>query len=307
MIYRVLSMDGGGIRGILTAVLLERLDEAHPGFLQKVDLFAGTSTGGLLALSLAAGRTPAQARELYETRGTLVFADTPLDDLRDLGNALGAEYGVQGLKEALLEIFGDMTLGDLPRRVLIAAFDLDNYPPKPGWRRTWKPKFFHNYPGPDSDSAEKVVDVAIRTSVAPTYFPIYQGYIDGGVVASNPSMCALAQALHPEAGRQNLVDISLLSMSTGRYPRYLASQDGDWGWVQWARPLVDIVFQGTSDVVHFQCSHILDRRYHRLDPDLPAPISLDAVDRLPELVALGRQVDLSKTMDWLGRYFRQEP
>jgi uncharacterized protein len=302
--YRILSMDGGGIRGLLTAVILERLEAAMPGFLAKVDLFAGTSTGGLLALGLAAGRTPAQARELYETQGPLVFADSWLDNLLKLGNALGAQYSLRGLQAALTEVFGEMTLGDLPHKVLIAAFDLDNESSDPSRRRSWKPKFFHNYPCPNPDTAEKVVDVAIRTSVAPTYFPIYQGYIDGGIVAGNPSMCALAQALDPVTGGQNQLDVALLSLSTGRFPRYLTSQDGDWGWVQWARPLVSIVLEGTTDVAHFQCERVLGRRYHRIDPDLPRPIPLDGVDSMPELVSLAEQVDLTRSLEWLERHFR---
>ena len=75
--------------------------------------------------------------------------------------------------------------------VLIPSFQLDNQAPHAG-QRQWKPKFFHNYPGPDSDGAELVVDVAMRTSAAPIYFPTYQSYIDGGVVANDPSMAALA-------------------------------------------------------------------------------------------------------------------
>lgn len=298
--YRILALDGGGIRGILTAVLLERLMESDPGLLEKVDLFAGTSTGGLMALGFAAGWAPAEARALYAERGAFVFADSRQDDLHDLGNAVGAQYGMENVRSVLVELFGDLRLGDLPKKVLISSFDLDNGTP----RRTWKPKFFHNFPGVDSDAHERVVDVALRTSAAPSYFPIYQGFIDGGVVASNPAMCALAQALDPATGGQSLVNLALLSIGTGRYPRYLASQDGDWGWVQWARPLIDIIMEGMEDVAHYQCSRVLGRRYHRLDPDLPEPISLDRVDRLLDLTRLAMGVPLDKTWEWLGRFFR---
>jgi patatin-like phospholipase/acyl hydrolase len=299
-----LSIDGGGIRGLLTARLLERLEAEVPDLMQKIDLFAGTSTGGVLALGFAAGRTPTQARELYEQRGPRVFADSALDDLRDVGNAIGAQYSLDGLIQELDQIFGNMLLGELPKKVLISSFDLDNEPKTPYKRRTWKPKFFHNFPGPDSDGHERVVDVAVRTSAAPSYFPLYQGYIDGGLVASNPSMCAMAQALDPGTGGQRLTDLALLSLSTGRYARYLTRQDGDWGWVQWARPVIDLVLEGMSDVADYQCARVLGRRYHRLDPDLPDPISLDDLQRIPDLLEIAETVDLSKTLEWLGRYFR---
>ncbi|MEJ2299862.1 MAG: patatin-like phospholipase family protein, partial [Anaerolineales bacterium] len=77
-LYRILSMDGGGIRGLITVILLERLESAHPGFLEKIDLLAGTSTGGILALAVAAGLSPERIRHLYETSGRNVFADTLL-------------------------------------------------------------------------------------------------------------------------------------------------------------------------------------------------------------------------------------
>ena len=304
MTYQILSIDGGGIRGVLTTVLLERLEAARPGFLEMVDLFAGTSTGGLLALGLAAGKTPADLRALYTEKGEIVFADTLLDDLRDMGNAVGAQYSHDGLKNELVDMFGDQALDDLNRRVLISSFDLDNEPVRDADEpHTWKPKFFHNYPGDDSDGDQKIVDVAMRTAVAPTYFPIYQGYIDGGVVANNPSMCALAQALDEGTGGQELREIALLSISTGSYPKYLTTQDGDWGWTQWARPIIEIMLEGNVGVAHYQCARLLGSCYHRLNPILAEPISMDAVDQIPALIEIAEGVDLEKTILWLRRYF----
>ena len=112
------------------------------------------------------------------------------NEVRDLNKLIGADYTQSPLKKALVKAMGDKTLAELEKQVLISSFDLDNSPVKPGSMRTWKPKFFQNFVGPGSDGQEKVIDVALRTSAAPTYFPIYQGYIDGGVVANNPSMCA---------------------------------------------------------------------------------------------------------------------
>jgi patatin-like phospholipase/acyl hydrolase len=302
--YRILSFDGGGIRGLITAILLERLEQQHPGFLSQVDLFAGTSTGGLLALGLAYGKTPTQLRDLYEKHGAEVFADTVLDDIRDLGTLIGADYGIEPLKNALTEQFGaNLRMRHLPKSVLISTFDLDNAPTTPGVTRTWKAKFFHNFPEAGPDLNEKVVDVAIYTAAAPTYFPIYKGYIDGGVVAGNPSMCALAQALHPETGGQKLRDAVLLSLGTGHNPRYLETLDGDWGLVQWAPKLVDLVLEGSSGLVDYQCQQILGKRYLRLDPLLPFPIGMDRVDQMPVLVDIANQCPLGDAIAWLNQYF----
>jgi patatin-like phospholipase/acyl hydrolase len=305
MPYRILSIDGGGIRGLLSAILLQRLEEKHPGFMDQIDLFAGTSTGGLLALGLAAGFTLAKARELYEDKGTFVFADSFWDDLTDLGTAIGAQYAVDNLKQVLTEQFGKRTLADLPKKVLISAFQMDNKATAPGTLRTWKPKFFHNYPGDDSDGAELVVDVGVRTSAAPVYFPIYQGYVDGGVVAGNPSMCALAQALHPPTGGQALEDIVLLSLGTGHNPRYVSVTHGDWGWAQWINDLniLGVMMDGGSGLADYQCRQVLGRRYHRLNPILPRDITMDDVREIPLLQEIAAGTSLSDTVAWLAEHF----
>jgi patatin-like phospholipase/acyl hydrolase len=302
--YRILSLDGGGIRGLISAILLERLEQAHPGFISQVDLFAGTSTGGLLALGLATGRTPAQARQLYEIYGNKVFTDTLLDDVRDLGKLIGAEYGLAPLKEVLDTQFGDLSLAALKKRVLISAFDLDHQPSRPGQYRSWKAKFFHNYPGPESDGEQRVVDVALYTSAAPVYFPTYHGYIDGGVVAGNPSVCALAQALHPPTGGQKLEDIVLLSIGTGYNPKYLEIQDANWGLAQWAPHMISLVLEGDADLADYQCRQILSQRYLRINPRLPEEIDMDAVAKMPLMVQIASQVDLDTAVEWLKKNFR---
>lgn len=301
--FRILSLDGGGIKGLIMAIILERLESAVPGFLAKIDLFAGTSTGGLLALGLASGKTPTEARKLYEGKGQEVFKDSLLDDVRDLGSLIGADYDTEPLKEALSDEFGPVRLSELPKRVLVSAFDLDAPLYGNPSIRSWKAKFFHNFPGPDSDGERSVVDVGLFTSAAPTYFPIYQGFIDGGVVACNPSVCALAQALHQPTGGQALEDIVLLSLGTGRNPRYIDSVDGDWGLIQWAPQLVHLVMEGSTDLADYQCRQILRERYLRLNPLLPYPVGMDRVNQVPLITQIASQFPLENAISWLKRFF----
>jgi len=302
--YHILSLDGGGICGVLTAKLLERLEMAYPGFLSKVDMIAGTSTGGILALGLAAGLTPKEIGRLYEESSTTVFADSVWDSIRDLGKLTGADYSNEPLKRAILELIGEITLGDLQKRVLVSSFDLDNEPQEPGVLRTWKPKFFHNFPGKESDADEQVVDVALRTGAAPAYFPIYQGYIDGGVVANNPSMCALAQALHPETGGQKLRQVTLLSIGTGIHSRFLPEQDADWGLVQWAPHLISLMIEGNVGLADYQCKQFLGKRYLRINPMLPKRIGMDRVDQIPLLKEVAEKENLDDAIEWLKRYYK---
>ena len=141
---------------MLSAVLIARIVKEAPEFLRAVDLIAGTSTGAVLAMGLAAGLAPDQLVALYREHGRDVFADTALDNVRDVGNLIGAQYSAANFKRLLIQRFGDKRLRDLPVRVLVATFDLDNDAYDPTAFRTWKPKFFHNFPGPDSDGAERV-------------------------------------------------------------------------------------------------------------------------------------------------------
>ncbi|MBK7405198.1 MAG: patatin-like phospholipase family protein [Phycisphaerales bacterium] len=301
---RILSFDGGGIMGLFTATILERLTPAHPGLIAGADLLAGTSTGGIIALGLAAGVPPAELSRLYRDRAKKIFDDTLWDNLVDLGNAIGADYSAKGLTKELRAVFGDRRLSDLPQRVLVPAFDLqaDATPDRP---TVWKPKFFHNYPGEDSDGDELVVDVALRTSAAPTYFPSYQGYIDGGVVANNPSMAAVAQALDPRAGSARLEDVVLLSIGTGMESKYIKGQKLDWGWGEWARPLVSLMISGVMGVADHQCRLLLGDRYRRIDRYLDEPFKLDEKrpERLAWLVEQAMEIDLTEIEGWLDGHW----
>jgi uncharacterized protein len=298
MPYHILTFDGGGIAGLFTSAVLERLVAEYPPLLPNADLLAGTSTGGIIALCLAAGKTPAELVQLYADHGDEIFDDSFWDNLKDLGTAVGADYDNRTLKKLLTQQLAQRTLGSLSKRVLIPTFDLDHTDAD---RRTWKPKFFHNFPGSDSDSKELAVDIALRTSAAPTYFPAYQGYIDGGVVANNPSIAAVATALDPRAGNQDLKDIVLLSISAGSDDHFIKGDNLDWGWGQWARPLVSIMISGVMGVAHFQCKQILDERYRRIDRIFDRTVNLD--DARPQTIAYleeqAASVNLSPIVQWL--------
>ena len=288
--YKILSIDGGGIRGIIPARVLERLETHVPGIVQEFDLYAGSSTGAVLAAGFASGFDPRFMRQMYQGFGEQVFADSIWDDLRDLKYILGADYSIDNLKALLERVIGETTLGDLEKKVLIATFNLKDEshdPPR------WKPKFFHNYPDSRGDSQERLVDVVIRSAAAPIYFPIYQGYIDGGVSAINPSMCALAQAFN-----EGFLDIRLLSLGTGNNPRWLDEQNGDWGVYQWGLNLVNMVMDGGSEVADYQCRQILKDQYFRLQPQLLKPIGMDEWRSTDELLEIAEAIDLEPILAW---------
>lgn len=304
--YRILALDGGGLRGLITARLLQRLndDPLTAGWLDQADLIAGTSTGGILALGLAKGLPPAVICDLYVRKGPKIFDDSIWDDVRDLGKTIGADYSNKVLRRELTAILGTTRLKDLKKRVTIPTFDLDNEAPS-GAERTWKPKIFHNFPGKDSDGQMLAVDVAMYTSAAPTYFPSVDGYIDGGVYANNPSLVALVQAISqqiPASERASLDEIVLLSVGTGVSLTYIKGQTLNWGYAQWIKPLINILMDGVAGISDYQAAQLLGERYTRLQIvfDGNENIPLDGVKkiaRMDEIATMYSQLDA--TRDWI--------
>jgi patatin-like phospholipase/acyl hydrolase len=299
--YRIITFDGGGIRGIYTLTLLRRLQKAVPDLVADTHFLAGTSTGSLIALGMAAGLTVDEGIQLYRRFGAEVFQDSFWDDLRDLFNLIGAEYSTEKRLAVVGELFGDLRLQDLSKRVLVPAFDLDG---RHHNHRQWKAKIFHNFPGADSDGHVSVVDVAMASTAAPTYFPVYKGYIDGGVVANNPSMLALAQVMALPKEELRLTDVRLLSLGTGRNLRFIPGDDLDWGLGQWAKPIIPLILEGVGGVADFQCRTILgDKRYHRLNPVLLEAVNLDGVNMIDRLVEMAEMEPIEPTIEWLRSNF----
>jgi len=303
--YRILSIDGGGIRGIIPAIFLQRLND-HPaleGWLDAVDLIAGTSTGGLIALGIAAGIDLAKIRELYETKGEEIFDDSWVDDLFDLGKVIGADYDNKNLRRELKRLLGNTALKQLKKKVLITAFDLDNGSKDPN-KRSWKPKLFHNLPNRESDGEQLAYKVGMYTSAAPTYFPPEDGYIDGGVYAPNPSMCALAQSRDSRLKKpKSLSDIVLFSIGTGTSLTYIKLKKPDWGYAQWVKPLIGIWLDGVAGIADFQCKQLLMDRYYRLAPTFPpgTNIPMDGVKKVPYMIEFASKYKLHKAIQWIKR------
>src|SRR6266540_257572 len=303
--YRILSFDGGGIRGLVTLAMLKKIQDAAPRLISQADLVAGTSTGGIIALGLAAGKTVDELISLYLDNGDKIFDDSWLDNIIDLGGISGADYDQVNLKKILENSFGSLKLEGLAKKVLIPSFDLDNDHEDPN-KRTWKPIFFHNFPGDDSDGDETLVDVALCTSAAPTYFPSHNGYVDGGVVANNPSMAALTQTQDPRAElnpRPALGDIRMLSLGTGTILSYIKGKSHDWGYAQWVKPLINLLTDASMGIADYQCRQILREGYHRLAPVFPPKVNImmDEWKRSKELIEFGNSADVAPAVQWLQK------
>lgn len=300
--YYILSLHGGsGIRTIFTARLLARLEEARPGFMEKFDLISGTSMDGILALLLAMGRSPMDCAAFLENVAQAVFARSLSREISNAGNLLGPRYSVEPLKRLLAGHFGGATMGGVPKRVLIPIFELDNADTL--GLRGWRLRLFHNFPGYEARISERVVDVALRATATPLYFPPYQGFVDGMVAGNNHSMTALTVALDRGLGGRKQRDVVMLSVGPGRSPNYVSRDASKWGALRWAPILNAITMDGAASMIDGQCRRLLSRRYHQLSPAFPQSIGLDDVSRMPLLIELSNHCDVQPTVQWLLRYF----
>jgi uncharacterized protein len=289
---RVLSIDGGGIRGFIPALVLTEIERRTDRRVAELfDFIAGTSTGGIIALAMTvpdpAGGSRWKAEELanlYRTRGGEIFSTSLWQKIRSAGGLLDEKYPADGLEAELERHFGEVPLRDALKPVLVTAYDIE--------RR--KPFFFRSARALVDPAYDYPMRAAARaTSAAPTVFepPLVvneasgdrYALIDGGVFANNPSMCAYAELL----ATGTAADVLMVSLGTGQLTRRLPYEKArDWGLAQWARPALDVVFDGVSDTTEYELEQLLGAARHvRLQTELDQGASDDLDDASPENIA----------------------
>lgn len=281
--FRILALDGGGIRGIFTAAVLAELESKFgPAFLRQVDLVVGTSTGGIIGLGLASGKTGREMLGFYREMGPEIFSRP-----RRLRRLRGPKYDRGPLDRILKEHFGEEAiLNDLEKEVCITAHELIS-----GSTRVIKDD--HN-PQLHWGGGRKVWEVAAATSAAPTYFDPVQldtedSHIDGGVWANNPAMVGIVEAIRYKD--KSLEDIRLLSIGTTshvlRVPSHAAALK--LGTVGWIRKALGLLQGSTSAASHRQAELLLPTgNYLRLDEELNEKVPLDDVDAARPLQERGQ-------------------
>ncbi len=314
--YRVLALDGGGIRGLLTVALLRRLCQQPglSGLLDGVDLFAGTSSGGLIALALAhrlGGPTTLDTLHHIEKvflNGQQTFGEGIPRFLG--GQWLWPRFGTRARERSFRAALGEARLGELDSRVLVTSFDLDDEgrgPDRALGQRRWRPKIFHNFEGLDSDRDRLAWKVALYTTAGPTYFPTVDGYIDGGVFSNNPSMCALAQLFDRRyKPNPSLDEVVLLSVGAGLNLRFIRGPRHRWGLLGWGTDIVRLMGDGTVGIADYQCGRLLGpARYRRLEPTFPPGlmIEIDDLDRISDLADFVQTVSIEEDVAWIREHW----
>lgn len=290
---RILSIDGGGIRGLIPALVLTEIERrcGRPAG-QLFDLVAGTSTGAIIACALTRpDPVPAERiAAIYVEEGPEIFDRSLRKTITSAGGLLDERYDDAGLVASLERHLGGVRLSQAEPDILLTVYDLEA-----------RDSLFL-----DRETDLSMVDAAHASSAAPSYFePVRLGdltLVDGGVFATNPAMCALALATEP-------VEL-LVSLGTGAHTRRLRYEDvRDWGQLEWARPILDVVFDATADAVDLQAAALLDDAYLRLQTRLDeANDGFD--DASPEnLAALTREAErlIATHQDELDRICQPRP
>jgi uncharacterized protein len=271
---KVLAIDGGGIRGIIPAVILSALQaRLRQDLWRHFDLIAGTSTGGIIALGIGTrcrnGQpyAPDELIDLYVKNGPAIFRKFPVWTW--LRQFLRPKYPPVAIEEALKTFFKDTRFASAVTPLLVSSYDLQSQLP-----------FFFKSHRIASDPAYDwpVRSIARATSAAPTFFPPLhlstgqENYtlVDGGVFVNNPSVAAYAEArwLYPEA-----TNFLVVSVGTGdRQDRITYAQAKNWGLVGWARQIVPVLMDSVSEAVDYELKSFPGCDYFRLQPEnLPQP------------------------------------
>ena len=272
---RILSIDGGGIRGIIPAMVLAEIEKStQKPIIELFDVIAGTSTGGILACGLCVPNAEGAAKfpaselvDLYLHEGRRIF---PCHLFERFTEHFEAKYPASGIEQVLHEYLGESRLSNVLTELFVTAYDIE--------RR--KPKFFRSRDARQDPAKDHLLWMVARaTSAAPTYFePFklpradpgdYEALIDGGVFANNPAMCAYVDG-STGPGQVRPEGVLLVSLGTGSQNRPLMyDRVKDWGQFQWTKPILDVTFQGISATTHYQLEQILGNdHYFRLDAEL---------------------------------------
>lgn len=244
---RILSIDGGGIKGVFPAAFLANLEsDLDQPIGRYFDLIAGTSTGGIIALGLALGLSAREILGFYETKGPAIFSQDgagvsgwfkrTATSVR--GTVWGPKHSSAPLQEALIDVLGERRLGDATTRLVI-----------PSWHPLTQKVYIFKTPHDErlkTDYKELAVDVAMSTAAAPTYFRQHftaneVGLVDGGVWANNPLGLAVVEGI----GMLGWAPDDIVALSVGCLENVREYKKA-YGAIRYSLDMVDMFMAGQS-------------------------------------------------------------
>ena len=292
--YRVLSLDGGGIRCIAHAIVISRICQRFPSFLEDTQFFCACSGGTSVIATLEAGWSPDTCAKLMA-----LSAEQTLH--KNQGNGLtSVKYPTKWIKLMCDVLFGDLRVKDLPRQTFINSYLLDNGHVD-STQRSGEITFFTNVLPNSGD--ERVVDALLRSSSAPTFFRAYQGYLDGGIYCNNPASCAIPVICGrpPQGLGVGIDDVVCLSLGTG-FAHHKFVEDPkviDGGLVQWGSKLFDVFMTAQQQYSDGIVQSLLGDHVFRFMPQIP-PIRMDDVRSIEVVKKFAETVNLDPLYDWIA-------
>jgi len=280
--FQILSLDGGGIKGIFSAAVLAAIeDDLKINVADHFDLIAGTSTGGIIALGLGMGMKPREIVEFYLREGPQIFPRW--HGIKRLQHWFYRKFSSEPLAAALKSCFGDKRFGDSKKRLVIPSYNLgddDVYIFRTPHHERLKRDF-------------KVLawKVALATSSAPTFFPCTREVdsvrlVDGGVWANNPTMIAIVEAY--DTLKIPMESLSVFSIGTSDAISHRRTRLNSGGIFSWAvgNAAIDVIMRGQSLAAFHQATHLLGKeKVERLNPKVAADeFSLDGVHKADDLI-----------------------
>jgi len=276
--FQILSLDGGGLKGLFTAAFLANWEEENgTRVVDHFDLIAGTSTGGIIALGLGLGFSAEAIKNLYLEKAETIFPSTFFSATRQW---VSPKYTAAGLTKSLTELFREKQLGHSATRLLIPAYD-------PSFKGIHIFKTAH-HARLRTDYKLSAVHVGKATSAAPTYLPAEVSecglqLVDGGVWANNPAALAVVEALDYLGRNREDIHVLRLGTTTEAVPK---NQPASGGKFQMVGPVIDFMMRGQSQASSGMVMHLLGKdRFYEVDPTVaPGDYHLDKLSR--ELVAM---------------------
>ncbi len=270
MPFQILSLSGGGYLGLYTISVLAALEKkcGRP-IAQSFDLIAGTSVGGIIALGLALEKPAAEIQAAFERNGEAIFSDraapsTRIGEMRDVMRYMnGPKYSDYNLRKTIIEITGaDTKLGAAKHPVMIPTINVTK-----GRPQVFKTPHHNTFV---TDLHRRVVDVALATSAAPTYFPLAQVedslFADGGLYGNSPDILAMHEAEHFFGIAASNIRVLSVGTTTSQFS-FSHAGGRDYGLLQWAagQRLVQTAISSQQQVVDYMMKHKLSSRYVRID------------------------------------------
>ena len=307
--FKILSLDGGGIKGVFTASVLTAIeDEIKAPIGEYFDLIAGTSTGGIMALGLGLGFPAKRILEFYREMGPEIFPSTGRLGLPGLFRQLSTtKHSHATLRSALTRILGTSKFGHSRNRLIIPTYDAIG-------GRIFLLKTAHHERF-KFDIEALAVDVALATSAAPTYFeaapfPVHDGssFVDGGVWSNCPALSAIVEAVSFLDVPVDQID--LLSIGTTSSPFNIADNRRA-GIIKWNAGMISLLFEAQTQAALAQAGLLLNDRLHRINAvTKPGQFSLDTAtpEKIDQLINMGRgeavkkaNLDLVKSRFFSGK------